>query len=66
VNPVFDAAGIQVRDLAPGVPTTGIRDAEDLPELVAFARFAAGRAGLAELRAHIDARVTRWLAEEDA
>jgi hypothetical protein len=66
LNPVFDAAGIQVRGLAPSAPTTGIRDAETLPELVAFARFAAGRAGLDELRAHIDARVERWLAEEDA
>jgi hypothetical protein len=66
LNPVFDAAGIQVRRLAPSVPTAGVRDAEDLPELVAFARFAAGRAGLPELRTHIDARVARWLAEEDA
>jgi hypothetical protein len=63
---VFDAAGIQVRRLAPSVPTAGVRDAEDLPELVAFARFAAGRAGLPELRTHIDARVARWLTEEDA
>lgn len=64
LNPVFDAEGIAVRPLAPGTPTVGIRDAEDLPELVAFARFATGRARLEELRAHINARVARWLPEE--
>ncbi|MEU6858960.1 hypothetical protein AB0B28_08835 [Glycomyces sp. NPDC046736] len=66
LNPVFDAAGLQVRSFDAATPTAGIRDAEDLPELVAFARFAAGRAGLDELRSHIDARVERRLAEEDA
>jgi hypothetical protein len=66
LNPVFDAAGIQVRPLAPGTPTTGVRDAEDLPELVAFARFAAGRASLDELREHLLARAERWVAEEAA
>ncbi|MFG3343099.1 hypothetical protein [Glycomyces sp. NPDC048151] len=64
LNPVFDAAGLEVRRLAPTTPTVGIRDAEDLPELVAFARFATGRTGLAELRAHIETRVDTWLAEE--
>jgi hypothetical protein len=66
LNPVFDADGIGVRRLAPSVPTAGIRDAEDLPELVAFARFDDGRVGLDELRAAVDARVERWLAEEDS
>ncbi|MQM25015.1 hypothetical protein [Glycomyces albidus] len=65
LNPVFDADGIGVRRLAPSVPTAGIRDAEDLPELVAFARFDDGRAGIDELRAAVDARVERWLAEEE-
>ncbi|MDA1362156.1 hypothetical protein O1R50_21195 [Glycomyces luteolus] len=64
LNPVFDAAGLQVRRLSPTTPTVGIRDAEDLPELVEFARFATGRTGIAELRAHIDSRVERWLTEE--
>ncbi|THV36435.1 hypothetical protein [Glycomyces buryatensis] len=64
LNPVFDAAGLQVRRLSPSTPTVGIRDAENLPELVAFARFATGRTGIAELRAHITAQVDRWLAEE--
>jgi hypothetical protein len=43
------------------VPTAGIRDAEDLPSLVELARFAEGRAGLAELRAHLDGQVARFL-----
>ncbi|MDN3243437.1 hypothetical protein [Glycomyces tritici] len=64
LNPVFDAAGLQVRRLSPTTPTVGIRDAEDLPELVAFAHFATGRTGIAALRAYIDARVEHWLAEE--
>ncbi|MCH7232325.1 hypothetical protein L0U85_15885 [Glycomyces sp. L485] len=64
LNPVFDAAGLQARRLAPTTPTIGIRDAEDLPELVEFARFATARTGIAELRAHIDSRVERWLTEE--
>ncbi|SDL51879.1 hypothetical protein SAMN05216298_4195 [Glycomyces sambucus] len=64
LNPVFDADGIGVRRLAPSVPTAGVRDAEDLPELMAFARFDDGRAGIEELRAAVDARVERWLEEE--
>ncbi|MFF5972445.1 hypothetical protein ACFY7C_13105 [Streptomyces sp. NPDC012769] len=61
VNPVYDAAGFDVRRLAPGVPTAGIRDAEDLPALVEIARFAEGREGLAALRAYLDRRVELFL-----
>ena len=61
LNPVYDAADFDVRRLAPTVPTAGIRDAEDLPALVGLARFAEGRTGLAELRAHFDAQVARFL-----
>ncbi|MEE4594337.1 hypothetical protein V2J94_21010 [Streptomyces sp. DSM 41524] len=61
LNPVYDAEGFDVRRLAPGVPTAGVRDAEDLPTLVEFARFAEGRTDLAELRAHLDARVRHFL-----
>jgi hypothetical protein len=62
LNPVYDATGYEVRRLSPAVPTAGIRDAEDLPSLVALARFATGRTGLPELRAHLEARVTAFLA----
>ncbi|MER8184615.1 hypothetical protein [Kitasatospora sp. NPDC094015] len=63
LNPVFDAADLDVRRLAPSVPTAGLRDAEDLPALVEIAQFAEGRTGLAELTAHLDARIARFLAE---
>ncbi|THV28735.1 hypothetical protein [Glycomyces paridis] len=65
LNPVFDAAGITVRPLAEGTPTVGVRDAEDLPELVAFARFATGRSRLEDLRGHIAARVGHLLPKEE-
>ncbi|MFF7458234.1 hypothetical protein [Kitasatospora sp. NPDC008115] len=62
LNPVYDAEGFDVRRLAPTVPTAGLRDAEDLPALVEFARFAEGRTDLAELTAHLAARTARFLA----
>ncbi|MEU9704873.1 hypothetical protein [Streptomyces sp. NPDC047981] len=63
VNPVYDAAGFEVRRLAPSVPTAGIRDAEDLAALVEIAQFAEGRTGLAELLAFLDRRVELFLKE---
>ncbi|MFJ9975790.1 hypothetical protein [Streptomyces cyaneofuscatus] len=65
VNPVYDADGFDVRRLAAGVPTAGIRDAEDLPALVEIARFAEGRTGAAELHAYLDRRVALFLGEDD-
>ncbi|MER6300538.1 hypothetical protein ABT247_13340 [Kitasatospora sp. NPDC001539] len=62
LNPVYDADGFDVRRLAPTVPTAGLRDAEDLPALVEFARFADGRTDLDELTAHLAARTARFLA----
>ncbi|MFJ9529043.1 hypothetical protein [Streptomyces cyaneofuscatus] len=65
VNPVYDADGFDVRRLAAGVPTAGIRDAEDLPALVEIARFAEGWTGAAELHAYLDRRVALFLGERD-
>ncbi|MEU0158871.1 hypothetical protein ABZ154_08510 [Streptomyces sp. NPDC006261] len=65
VNPVYDADGFDVRRLAAGVPTAGIRDAEDLPALVEIARFAEGRTGPAELQAYLDRRVALFLGEKE-
>ncbi|MEU8560837.1 hypothetical protein AB0C45_05050 [Streptomyces cyaneofuscatus] len=65
VNPVYDADGFDVRRLAAGGPTAGIRDAEDLPALVEIARFAEGRTGAAELHAYLDRRVALFLGERD-
>ncbi|GAA4604088.1 hypothetical protein GCM10023195_13850 [Actinoallomurus liliacearum] len=66
LNPVYDAADFDVRRLAPTVPTAGIRDAENLVALVELARFAEGRTGLPELRAHLSRRVAEFLSEERA
>jgi len=63
LNPVYDAAGYDVRRLAPTVPTAGIRDAEDLVALAELARFAEGRTGLPALRAHLTRRVAVFLGE---
>ncbi|WP_335931854.1 hypothetical protein [Streptomyces sp. PTD5-9] len=63
LNPVYDAEGFDVRRLAPGVPTAGVRDAEDLPALVEIARFAEGRTGPEALYAYLDRRVARFVAE---
>ncbi|MFJ6674806.1 hypothetical protein ACIQMJ_27215 [Actinosynnema sp. NPDC091369] len=63
LNPVYDAADFDVKRLAPAVPTVGVRDAEDVPALVEFARFTEGRTGSADLRAHFDDRVARFLEE---
>ncbi|MEV8094761.1 hypothetical protein [Kitasatospora sp. NPDC085879] len=62
LSPVWDADGFDVRRLAPGVPTAGIRDAEDLVPLVGIARFAEGRTGLAELTAYLAERTAAFLA----
>ncbi|MEU6743526.1 hypothetical protein [Streptosporangium sandarakinum] len=64
LNPVYDAASFDVRRLAPGVPSAGIRDAENLVALVELARFAEGRTGLPELRAHLARRVAAFLDAE--
>ncbi|MFE6133939.1 hypothetical protein ACFQ6Q_37635 [Streptomyces sp. NPDC056437] len=61
VNPVYDADGFDVRRLAPGVPTAGIRDAEDLAALVEIAQFAEGRTRLGELQAYLDRRCGQFL-----
>ncbi|MGW6898669.1 hypothetical protein [Streptomyces sp. NBC_01718] len=46
---------------APSVPTTGIRDAEDLPAPVTIAQFAQGRTGPAALHACLDRQVARFV-----
>ncbi|WP_406493660.1 hypothetical protein OG936_08630 [Streptomyces sp. NBC_00846] len=66
VNPVYDADGFDVRHLAPGVPTAGIRDAEDLPALVEITQFAEGRTGAAALYAYLDRQVARFVGEQRA
>ncbi|MGC4892287.1 hypothetical protein [Micromonospora sp. DT31] len=66
LNPVYDAETFDVRRLAPGVATVGVRDAEDAAALVELARFATGDAGFAELRQHLADRVERFLDVREA
>ncbi|MEO3924409.1 hypothetical protein ABGB07_11185 [Micromonosporaceae bacterium B7E4] len=62
LNPVYDSDAFDVRRLAPGVATVGVRAAEDAAALVELARFATGTASFADLRRHLDDRVDRFLA----
>ncbi len=62
-NPVFDTDNFLLRALTPEIPTVGLRDAEDLPTLLGFARFAEGSAGLSELEAYLAAKVRQLLGE---
>ena len=52
-NPVFNADDFSLKRLSPLIPTVGLRQAEDLPVVVEFARFAGGKATLAELEAYL-------------
>jgi len=56
VNPVFDADHYEPRVLGAALPTVGVRDAEDLPTMLGFARFVDGAAELEELDAYLEAR----------
>ncbi|NER33762.1 MAG: hypothetical protein F6J93_06850 [Oscillatoria sp. SIO1A7] len=60
-NPVFDAEDFYLRQLSPAIPTVGLRDAEDLPTMLSFARFAEGSAPLSQLEAYLAFRVKEML-----
>ncbi len=60
-NPVFDPDLLSVRGLSPNLPTIGLRDAEDLPTALGFARFAAGQASLTDLETYLGGRVRALL-----
>lgn len=66
-NPVFNSNDFSLRSLSPSIPTVGLRDAEDLPTMLGFARFADGCAPLTELEAYLAERVQLMLGngEED-
>jgi len=73
VNPVFDAPHFGPRRLTPPttppratVPTVGLRDAEDLPTVLAFARFADGGLSLGELEDYLGRRADDLLARHTA
>jgi hypothetical protein len=56
-NPVFDPGSLAPRALGAAVPTVGLRDAEDLPTMLGFARFADGTAPLSLLEEYLAVRV---------
>jgi hypothetical protein len=62
INPVFDAESYAPRALSSALPAMGVRDAEDIPTMIGFARFAGGAASLAELEAYLEARAQRLFA----
>ncbi|AFY30527.1 hypothetical protein [Calothrix sp. PCC 7507] len=60
-NPVFNSEDFSLRNLSPTIPTVGLRDAEDLPTMLGFARFADGSAPLSELESYLAERVKEML-----
>ncbi len=61
VNPVFDQEALSPRALGGAIPTVGLREAEDLPTALGFARFAEGHGTLSELEDYLAARVRDFL-----
>ena len=61
INPVFDAPELGPRRIAAEAPTLGLRDAEDLPTALSFARFAAGDLSLVELEDYLAHRMAVFL-----
>lgn len=65
-NPVFNADDFTLKRLSPLVPTVGIREAEDLPLVLQFARFAEGTVALPELETYLAHRVQQLLGKTSA
>ena len=60
-NPVFNADDFSLKNLSSVIPTVGLREAEDLPTMLSFAKFAGGTAPLLELETDLAARVQLML-----
>jgi hypothetical protein len=63
LNPVYDSETYAPKSLTSAVPTLGLRDAEDVPTLIALARFAAQEGSMHELERELDVRVRAFLGE---
>jgi hypothetical protein len=61
LNPVFEAATLGAPSFGPHCPMVSVRDLDDVPTALGFARFADGRATLDELRAWLAPRVRELL-----
>jgi hypothetical protein len=64
-NPVFNTNDYELKQISPLVPTIGIREAEDLPTVLAFMHFADGRGSLAELETYLLQRAQDILANTE-
>lgn len=62
-NPVFNSETLAPQAISVHVPTVGLRDAEDLPTVLGFARLADGSASLAELEEYLAARTKHLLGD---
>ena len=60
-NPVFDAEMLSIRSLSGAISAVGLRDADDLPTALSFARFAAGEGPLRELEDFLAQRCATFL-----
>ncbi|MEM7555201.1 MAG: vWA domain-containing protein [Cyanobacteria bacterium P01_A01_bin.84] len=60
-NPVFNSNNFSLRKLSQNTSTVGLRNAEDLPTMLNFARFAEGSAPLSELEDYLEGRVRQML-----
>jgi hypothetical protein len=60
-NPVFNPDDFSLRPINLLIPTVGLRDAEDLPTMLGFARLAEGNAYLTELEDYLAAQVQQVL-----
>ncbi len=63
-SPVYDAGDYAIKSIDPAMITLGLRDAEDLPTMLGFARFVDGRAPLSELEALLEARAREFVGAE--
>lgn len=61
LNPVFDSDNFQPHVLSDVFPTVGLRDAEDIPTMLGFARFASGSVPLTYLEAYLSVRTNSLL-----
>jgi hypothetical protein len=60
-NPVFDGSDFVLNSISNAIPTVGLRDAEDLPTMLNFARFAEGNVSLSELENYFLKRANKML-----
>jgi hypothetical protein len=62
-NPVFSTEEYSLRTLSPYVSTVGLRDAEDMPTMLSFAKFAQGSSTLSDLEAYLAQRTQKFISK---